>query len=158
MKRLLLALATLYALLIAPLAEAGVRIEHWISPSGARVYFVESRGLPILDVQVDFAAGSMFDPEGKSGTAGLTRTLLDLGAGNLDENAIADRLADVGAILSGGADTDRASVASVERLITKSRKLVSDSPDVPQATTATRTLFVSGWKSASDLATGARCG
>ena len=111
MKRLLLALATLYALLIAPLAEAGVRIEHWISPSGARVYFVESRGLPILDVQVDFAAGSMFDPEGKSGTAGLTRTLLDLGAGNLDENAIADRLADVGVILSGGADTDRASVA-----------------------------------------------
>jgi zinc protease len=33
----------------------------------------------MLDVQVDFAAGSMFDPEGKSGLAALTRALLDLG-------------------------------------------------------------------------------
>ena len=57
------------------LPVAGVRIEHWLSPSGARVYYVASRALPILDVQVDFAAGSVFDPAGKSGTAALTRGL-----------------------------------------------------------------------------------
>ncbi len=101
----------LCALLSAWSAFAGVRIEHWQSPSGARVYFVETQALPILDVQVDFAAGSMFDPPGKSGLAGLTRSVLDLGAGGLDENALADRLADVGAHLGGGADTDRASVS-----------------------------------------------
>ncbi|MBS1145433.1 MAG: insulinase family protein [Proteobacteria bacterium] len=108
MKRLLTAAI---ALLISQVALAGVKIEHWISPSGARVYFVESRALPILDVQVDFAAGSMFDPEGKSGLAALTRSTLDLGAGKFDETAIAEQMADIGASLAGSADTDRASVS-----------------------------------------------
>lgn len=108
MKKLLMAAI---ALLLAQNVFAGVKIEHWVSPSGARVYFVESRVLPMLDVQVDFAAGSMFDPVGKSGLAALTRAALDLGAGKLDETAIAEQLADIGANLTGGADTDRASVA-----------------------------------------------
>lgn len=108
MKKLLTAAI---ALLVTQVALAGVKIEHWVSPSGARVYFVESRVLPMLDVQVDFAAGSMFDPVGKSGLAALTRAGLDLGAGKLDETAIAEQMADIGANLGGGADTDRASVA-----------------------------------------------
>ena len=108
MKRLL---TVAFALFFAHSALAGVKIEHWVSPSGARVYFVESRVLPMLDIQVDFAAGSMFDPEGKSGLAALTRATLDNGAGKLDETAIAEQLADIGANLGGGADTDRASVA-----------------------------------------------
>ena len=108
MKKLLTAVV---AFLAAQSALAGVKIEHWVSPTGARVYFVESRVLPMLDVQVDFAAGSMFDPAGKSGTAALTRSTLDLGAGTRDETAIAEQLADIGATLGGGADTDRASVA-----------------------------------------------
>ena len=99
------------ALLVTQVAVAGVKIEHWVSPSGARVYFVESRVLPMLDVQVDFAAGSMFDPEGKPGVAALTRSGLDLGAGKRNETEIAEQLADIGANLGGGADTDRASVA-----------------------------------------------
>ena len=99
-----------FALLTTQAALAGVKIEHWVSPAGARVYFVESRVLPMLDVQVDFAAGSMFDPEGKSGLAALTRGALDLGAGSRDETAIAEQLADIGAGLGGGADTDRASI------------------------------------------------
>jgi zinc protease len=99
------------ALLASQSALAGVKIEHWVSPTGTRVYFVESRVLPMLDIQVDFAAGSMFDPQGKSGLAALTRSTLDLGAGKRDETAIAEQLADIGATLGGGADTDRASVA-----------------------------------------------
>ena len=108
MKKLL---TVTFALLLAQSALAGVKIEHWVSPSGAKVYFVESRVLPILDVQVDFAAGSMFDPPGQSGLAALTRGTLDLGAGERDETAIAEQLADIGANLAGGADTDRASVS-----------------------------------------------
>lgn len=107
MKRLPFAL---FALLASQFAQAGIDIEHWVSPAGSRVYFVASRELPILDVQVDFAAGSMFDPAGQSGLAALTRSTLDLGAGELDETAIAEQLADLGAQLGGGADTDRASV------------------------------------------------
>ncbi|MDR2187978.1 MAG: insulinase family protein [Azonexus sp.] len=97
--------------LAAPPATAGVAIEHWTTAAGARVQFVASRSLPMLDIQVDFAAGSMFDPADKSGLAALTRALLDLGAGGRDETAIAEDLADIGAQLGGGADTDRASVA-----------------------------------------------
>jgi len=98
-------------LLIAPFAAAAVKIEHWVATTGARVYFVETRALPIVDVQVDFAAGAARDPAGKSGLAQLTRGLMDLGAGALDESAIAEKLADLGAALGGGADTDRASVS-----------------------------------------------
>ncbi|MDR1367322.1 MAG: hypothetical protein LBJ76_01210, partial [Candidatus Accumulibacter sp.] len=32
------------------LAEGAVEIAHWVAPSGARVFFVETRKLPILDV------------------------------------------------------------------------------------------------------------
>jgi len=98
----------------ASLAQAGPKIEHWTAPSGARVFFIESRVVPIVDVQVDFAAGGAYlpeAPEDKAGVAGLTRSLLDMGAGELDEEKIADRLADIGARLGGGADQDRASVS-----------------------------------------------
>lgn len=96
--------------LLGQLAAAGPKIEHWVAPSGAKVFFVENHALPILDVEVDFAAGTAYDPAGKSGLASLTRGLLDQGAEGLDETQIANRMADLGAVFSGGADMDRASV------------------------------------------------
>jgi zinc protease len=100
--------------LFAGLAQAGPGIEHWTAPSGARVFFIESRVVPIVDVQIDFAAGGAYvpeAPEGKAGVAGLTRSLMEMGAGELDEEQIAERLADSAAMLGGGADQDRASVS-----------------------------------------------
>ncbi|MDP2822481.1 MAG: pitrilysin family protein [Sulfuritalea sp.] len=97
--------------LASSLALAGVKIEHWTARTGAKVYFVETRVLPILDVQIDFAAGAAFVPAGKSGLAGLTRGLLEAGAADLDEEHIAGRLVDIAARLGGGADSDRASVS-----------------------------------------------
>ena len=96
--------------LLSRWAGAAPKIEHWLAASGARVFFVENHDLPMLDVQIDFAAGSVRDPEGKSGVAALTSGMLDLGAADLDEREIASRLADVGAVLSGGADIERASL------------------------------------------------
>jgi zinc protease len=98
-------------LLVAQLSVAGVKIEHWTATNGTRVYFVETRALPIIDVQVDFAAGSARDPADKPGLAQLTRGLMDLGAGEMDESAVSMKLADLGARLGGGAETDRASVS-----------------------------------------------
>lgn len=92
-------------------ATAGVKIETWTAPSGAKVYFVETHVLPILDVQVDFAAGANFDPPAKPGVAGMTRSLLDNGAGDMDENTIARKFADLGAHMGGGGDGERASVS-----------------------------------------------
>lgn len=108
MKKLLLACLLGAA---ASLTQAGAKIEHWTTPSGARAYFVESRVVPIVDVQIEFAAGSAYAPPGKEGLAGLTRGLLDMGAGDLDEEMIADRLADIGARLGGGVDLDRAGIS-----------------------------------------------
>ena len=102
--------AALCLALATQFAAAGPKIESWVAPSGARVYFVENHALPILDVQVDFAAGTAYDPVGRAGAATLTRGLLDLGVESMDETQLASRLADLGAQLGGGADMDRASV------------------------------------------------
>ena len=100
-----------FLVLTSGLATAAPRIEHWVAPSGARVYFVENRALPILDVQVDFTAGSASDPADKPGLASMTHALLDMGAAGMDENAISTRLADLGAQLSGSVSADRASLS-----------------------------------------------
>ena len=97
--------------LVAQLAQAGPKIDLWQTSSGARVLFVENHTLPIVDVQVDFAAGASHEAEGKEGVAQLTRALLDLGVAGMDETQIASRMADLGAQLSGGVDLDRASVS-----------------------------------------------
>jgi zinc protease len=104
-------LALLFTLLFAVVAQAGVRIESWQAPSGARVYFAEVHDLPILDVAIDFRAGSAYDPPGKAGLASLTHGLLDAGAGGLGEEEIAARFSDIAAHLSGGVDRDRASLS-----------------------------------------------
>ena len=84
--RTLLSRAAWAALAVTPLVQAAPVIQHWQTAGGARVYFVESRALPIVDVQVDFRAAGTEVPAGKAGLAGLTRGLLDAGAGNLDVN------------------------------------------------------------------------
>ena len=92
-------------------ANATPKIQHWQAPSGARVYFVENHDLPMLDVAVDFPAGSGFDSAERSGLAGLTHGLLDLGAEGMSEDDIARRLADIGAQFGGTFDADRSNIA-----------------------------------------------
>ena len=92
-------------------ALATLPIQLWQTTAGTWVYFVESRGLPILDISVDFDAGSSTDTPETSGRANLTLQLLSLGAGGLSEDQIAKSLADVGAELGGRFDQDRAGVS-----------------------------------------------
>jgi zinc protease len=89
-------------------ARAGLAIQNWSTPQGARVYFVENHDLPMLDLSVGFAAGSARDRRETSGLAGMTRGLMPLGAGGMSERDISERLADVGAQLGGAFDADRA--------------------------------------------------
>lgn len=93
---------------LAPAAWAGLGIQHWTNAHGARVYFVENHDLPMLDLSVTFDAGSARDTPEKSGLANLTRGMLSLGAGTWSEQEISERLADVGAVMSGFFDADRA--------------------------------------------------
>ena len=89
---------------------ASLPIQNWQTSSGTRVYFVENHDLPILDISVEFAAGSGMDTENKSGCANLVQHLLSLGAGGLTEDEIATTLADVGAQLKSHFDRDRAGI------------------------------------------------
>ncbi|HWR76256.1 MAG TPA: pitrilysin family protein [Thiobacillus sp.] len=121
-------------------AQAALAIQHWQTPQGARVLFVESHELPMLDIAVDFPAGSARDPAAKAGLAQLTHGLLDQGAGGLSDSAIAHRLADVGAVLSGHFDRDRAGVTlrTLSSAGEKDKALellarVLQRPDFPQA-------------------------
>ena len=98
------------ASLLVANAQAGVSIQRWQTAQGAQVLFVESHEIPMLDVAVDFPAGSAYDPADKAGLAHLTQGLLDQGAGGLSDTDIAHRLADVGAILGGRFERDRAGV------------------------------------------------
>ena len=84
-KRLRLWLALVVCMLSAP-AYALLPIQYWQTSSGAQIYFVENRDLPMLDVSVDFPAGAAFDTRGKSGLASLTLNLLKLGAAGLSED------------------------------------------------------------------------
>lgn len=92
-------------------ALAILPIEHWQTASGARVFFVANRSLPMLDVSVDFPAGSAYDTAEKSGVAAMTHGLLRLGADGLGEDDIARRFADVGAVIGGHFDSDRAGLS-----------------------------------------------
>ena len=96
---------------VATAAFATPNIQHWQSASGAKVLFVENHDIPMLDVSVSLPAGSSFDTADKSGVAGLTHHLLDLGAEGLSEDDIARGIADIGAQLGGLFDEDRAGLS-----------------------------------------------
>ena len=85
---------TLSLLACATIAQAGLPIQHWQSTSGAQVYFVENHDLPIVDVSINFAAGSSHDLRDKAGTAAMTQRLLSLGAGGMTDDQIAVEFAD----------------------------------------------------------------
>jgi zinc protease len=92
-------------------AQAALPIQHWVATSGARVYFVESRALPILDINVDFDAGARRVPPELAGLGGLTHTLIKAGSAAYSEEEISRRIADVGAQLDGDIDRDRAGLS-----------------------------------------------
>jgi zinc protease len=97
--------------LAAAAAQAALPIQHWITSSGARVYFVESRSIPMLDINVDFDAGGRRVPADKAGLGGLSHVLIRAGSAAHPEEEISRRIADVGAQLGGKVDRDRAGLS-----------------------------------------------
>jgi zinc protease len=89
---------------------ATVKIQHWVSSQGVSIYYAHAPGIPMVDVQVVFDAGSARDGE-QYGLASMTSSLLDRGAGNWTADQISQRLEGVGAILSASVSNDMASVS-----------------------------------------------
>jgi zinc protease len=94
-------------------AFAALPIENWTQPSGAQVFLVQSPTIPMVDVQIEFDAGSRRDPADKAGLASVTAMMLSKGikaSGSfpaLDDNQLSEAWADLGASFSAGAGADR---------------------------------------------------
>ncbi|MBZ0097012.1 MAG: insulinase family protein [Sulfuricella sp.] len=121
-------------------AQAALPIQHWQMDNGVRVVFVENHDLPLLDVSVEFPAGSSRDDKSRPGLASMTHHLLTLGAGGMSEEEISRRMADIGASLGGSFDQDRAGLRlrtlSSERERDQALEIMAkslQSPDFPEA-------------------------
>ncbi len=102
-------------LVLAPAAHAVLPIAHWTQASGARVHLVESRSIPMVDVQIDLDAGSRRDPVAQPGLAAVAASQLASGirahgaAPALNENQLGEAWADLGASFGAVATGDRLS-------------------------------------------------
>jgi len=107
--------AAILAITAAGSAHAALPIQHWVQPSGAKVYFVEIPALPMVDVRIDFDAGGRREPAEQAGlaaaTAGMTaKGIAARGAEKaMDENDIGEAWADLGAGFDESASSDRMS-------------------------------------------------
>ena len=105
------------ALFFTQIVFAALPIEQWTQPSGAQVYLVQSPAIPMVDVQLDFDAGSRRDPASKAGLASVTALMLSKGVTAnathpaLDENQLSEAWADLGASFSASAGADRMSLS-----------------------------------------------
>ena len=110
-------LASAGVIFYASTAFAAIPIQHWTQPSGAQVWLVESPVIPMLDVQLDFDAGSRRDPAPQAGLASATALMAGKGVAAqggqpaLDENQLGEAWADLGASFGGSAGADRMSFA-----------------------------------------------
>jgi len=121
-------------------AHAAVKIENWQTSTGADVYFVENHDLPIIDISINFAAGSARDTEEKAGLSAITRHMMTTGAAGMSEEEISKRMADIGAILGGEHDMDRAGfkLRTLSKLPEREQALdiyskILQQPDFPEA-------------------------
>ncbi|NBQ34473.1 MAG: insulinase family protein [Gammaproteobacteria bacterium] len=74
-------------------------IQSWKTPEGAKVLFVETKGLPMLDIRLNFDAASSRDGD-KPGVALMTNNLIGTATKNKDEEQIIQDFESIGANLS----------------------------------------------------------
>lgn len=84
-----------------------LNIQRWTTASGTRVLFAEAHELPMMDLQLTFAAGSSRDGD-SPGLALLTNALFNEGVPGQDARAIARGFESLGAEFTNGAYRDMA--------------------------------------------------
>ena len=107
-------------------AHAILPIEKLDSYKGAKAYLVQTKALPMVDIEVSIDAGDRYDPAGKSGLADMVAGLMNYGVksekGVLTEAQIADEIADLGANIGLSVSGERA----ILRIRSLSRKDLRD--------------------------------
>lgn len=124
MKRLVIGILLGFA---SASASASLDIQHWETSNGARVLFVETHQIPMVKIEVGFDAAGARDPAGKQGLASLVNALMDDGAAGMDEEAIAEQLASVGADYGGQSARD---TAVLELRVLSEPKMMAPAVDV----------------------------
>ena len=79
--------------------------------NGLTVLVMPTQRLPLVDLRLVMRAGSVNDPPGKEGLAGLTAELLTQGAGERDAEQIAQEIDFVGGSLEAGAGSEQTTVS-----------------------------------------------
>jgi len=112
-------MAGLTALLLVQPAWAGIPIQHWTQASGVQIFLAESHSIPMVDLQIDFDAGSRRDAIGKAGLSSVTAAMTSKGVlaskysgidePALDENGLSEAWVDLGASFGASAGGDRMS-------------------------------------------------
>lgn len=72
-----------------------VDIQTWQLENGAKVFLVERHDIPILDVQIDFDAGTRRDDPNKIGVADFSNGLADSSVGQLSEEAFKEKITEL---------------------------------------------------------------
>ncbi len=105
-------------LLFVSSAQAKLDIKHWTTPEGAKVFFAQTKGLPILDIQLNFDAAASRDGD-KFGLASLTSALLGTATQYNNEEQIINAFEAVGAQFSNSSLKDM-SIVSLRTLTRQS--------------------------------------
>jgi zinc protease len=99
------------SLLIASSTAGAVpKIEQWTLANGARVYFVRTTELPLVQLRAVFDAAACRDPVDKPGVARMTNAMLAQGAAGLDVDQIASGFENLGAEFGSTSERDMAVV------------------------------------------------
>ena len=107
MKNLLLSLSVfLLPFVSGTVAFASSQIVHWTTDNGARVYFVETHQIPMVQFALGFDAGSARDPASAPGLSYMVKSMLEEGAADLDADTISAGFESVGAEYSAGSGRD----------------------------------------------------
>lgn len=80
-------------------------VQRWQTSNGTPVVFYQAMEVPMLDIQLAFAAGSAYDGE-HFGLSTLTTSLMDQGNAGLSATTIAEQLAETGAQFNADAGRD----------------------------------------------------
>jgi zinc protease len=116
-----IAIAMSLNLFLSHAAFAALPISKIKLDTGAQLFFVEVKSIPMVDIGVDFQAGGVYDPVNKSGVADLVAHQMNKGSlikGQVkNESFISDQISDRGASVgfSAGAESSSLRVRSLSR-------------------------------------------
>ncbi len=92
---------------------AATPVEYWSLPGGTKIYLVSTPNLPMLDLQIDFDAGSRRDFANKAGLSSAVAMMMSKGFKSsstmpaMDENQLGEAWADLGASFIASSGQDR---------------------------------------------------